>query len=173
MWAVQVAFVMNHPLFMSLDNFKLSINWNETAGFVRLIDPFDSLLSSQKRNCQCLPRNGRDSCFEKWIYGMIGLACTICSPVCPEGSHHLVNPFTQERWNKRQFQKLNHQKLISIGESLLLYIGCMLNQYLEAFPCKRKGIRWELWIFIAGLWLIFGILSSQDLSCSCAFGLSK
>lgn len=134
---------------------------------------FDSLLSSQKRNYQCLPRNERDSCFEKQIYGMIGLACTICSPVCPEGSHHLVNPFTLGRWNNRQFQKLDHQKLISTGKSLLLHIGCMLNQYLEAFPCKRKGIRQELWIFIAGLWLIFGILSYQDLSCSYAFGLSR
>lgn len=129
MWAVQVAVVMNHPLFMSLDNFKLSINWNETTGFVRLIDLFwlYAFLSSQKRNCQCLPRNGRDSCFEKRIYGMIDLACAICSPVYPEGSYHLVNPFTLERWTNRQFQKLDQPKLISAGNSLHLHVGCMRN----------------------------------------------
>lgn len=51
MWAVQVAFVMNHSLLMSLDNFKLSINWNESTSFVRLINLFQlySFLPEEKK----------------------------------------------------------------------------------------------------------------------------
>lgn len=71
MWAVQVAFVMNHSLLMSLDNFKLSINWNESTSFVRLINLFQlySFLPEEKKMVSVCPEMGETQALKSGFMG--------------------------------------------------------------------------------------------------------
>lgn len=102
MWVLQVAFVMSHSLLMSLYSFKLGINWNETTGLVRLINLFRlyskyfSFFPGKKKTVVICPEMGENNAFQmvrlfvlrSGFIGMINLACTICSPVCPQGNYH-------------------------------------------------------------------------------------
>lgn len=130
MWAVPVAFVMNHSLLMSLDSFKLSINWNEITGFVRLINLFQfySFLFFPEEKWSVFPQK-----WERLMLWKVGLWSD------RSGMYYLFTCLSwgeltwlillhwKERSNDRQFQKLDQQKLISIGQILLLHIGYMLK----------------------------------------------
>lgn len=146
-----------------------------------------SLKKTNKTQLIICPEMGKNNAFpnnkvfvlRSGFIGMINLAFTICSPVCPQGNYHsLLILLHWKGWKDRHFQKSYQKELISIEKndsSILNACGISVQEHFlwdsgsqtravafchwvlpfiwEALSCRHLG--WRSYFLTLGLNISF------------------
>lgn len=151
---------------------KLQV-WSDWSLFSDCIQ--NTFLSSQKKNNTQLiicPEMGKNNAFpnnkvfvlRSGFIGMINLAFTICSPVCPQGNYHsLLILLHWKGWKDRHFQKSYQKELISIEKKKTLLFWMHVGSACRSTSCESQAVRQEPWPFVTGSCLLFEKLCLVDI----------